>query len=143
VPPQAYAPPAYAPAPPAPVGYATAAAPVGGLGDLFSFQRMATPAILPLVFWLGAGYCLFNGLRLVLGFVLITSYHTSGGFGRPPVTGFSTRISVDGLVDRVFSLTGMYSIIDALFWIVLGPLFFRGFCDLILAASRLLASERK
>jgi hypothetical protein len=138
-PPPAYAPPAYPSSPGAPVGYAPAAEPGGGIGDLFGFRRMALPSMLPLFFWLGVGYCIYNGLRLLLGFVLVSGFRGSA-WGTPT---FSTHVALEGLFDRVISIGGMYTILDALFWFILGPLFFRGFCDLILAASRLLASERK
>jgi len=138
----AYPPPAFAPPPVSSVGYAPAAE-RGGIGNLFGFQHMALPAMLPLVFWTGVAYCFFNGLRQLLELVLMTRYDrvvtTISGMRSMP----STSISFEGLSDRLMSIHGLYTVLDALFWFILGPLFFRGFCDLILAASRLLAADRK
>jgi len=158
-PPPAYAQQTYGQPPAAPAGYSPATpggfspdaqhdSGVGGIGDLFGFRRMALPALLPLVFWTGVAYCLYNGLRLLLGLVLVTGFHNvpnnpygnTFGWRTAPYT----KLSFDGLFDRLVSVTGLYTVLDALFWLVLGPLFWRGFCELILAASRLLAaSERK
>jgi len=143
-PPQAYAPPAYAPASEPPAAYSPNADSVGGIGDIFGFRRMALPAILPLVFWTGVIYCLYNGIRLLLGFVLVAGFHNATVSYRNPAQAKPPLFIFDGLIDRILSISGGYAIIDALFWIILGPLFWRGFCELILAASRLLAvSERK
>jgi hypothetical protein len=121
-----------------PVGYASGPAGAGfSFGDLFTFRRVALRPLLPVVFWLGVAYCLYNGLGTLSHLVLFRGYD----YGYGPAAGM--RLRFGGLFDRVASAYGFTTILDSLFWLVLGPLFWRGFCDLILAASRLTNDEAR
>ena len=76
-------------------------------GDLFTFQRMALPPVLPLVFWLGVAYCLYNGLG-TLSHLVISRYSSF------------PKVRLDGLAERILSINGLTTFLDALFWIILG-----------------------